>query len=425
MVIKRVISYFSKPIFLSTILCIFIFYSGLFLKNEYAISKRFSVISLIKAENINQISGILLTSPVKSSSGKTYSSKIQIIQVGDHNNNQSSASGIINILIPTNLVEAHFPGKLYTAATKGAFIYEAGGIYTFSGTNNSDYFTVSKCTSCFWKKNITGKIDYFRAICRLQFKRLMYSWKDGGGLLLALLSGAREYTDDLIKTAFKNAGLSHILALSGMHLSMFSSIAVFIGNRLKNKKISYGLKIITLVSFVWFAGFSPSLLRAFICNVLLLLTALANYEKPDMILILCFSFLLQSIISPGDITNLGFMLSYGALFGILIFNRLFLIIYDRILPKSLSVSFASSTSAQIFTAPISLNFFGAFCPIGIIATSVVSPIITVFIYSGLVLIILSLIFPFLAGVSGNFVNFLYTIIKFIVLFFSKAPRIEI
>jgi competence protein ComEC len=63
--------------------------------------------------------------------------------------------------------------------------------------------------------------------------------------------------------------------------------------------------------------------------------------------------------------------------------------------------------------------FGSFAPVGIIATSVVSPVVTIFIYSGLLFIIVSLIIPPLAIPSGIFINLEYTIIKFLISFFSR------
>ena len=83
-----------------------------------------------------------------------------------------------------------------------------------------------------------GKIQKSRAFCRLEFKRMMFSWGKAGGFLLALLSGSKEYLDiDLVEN-FKKSGLSHILALSGMHLSLLSGIAAFIGKKIGIKKIS-------------------------------------------------------------------------------------------------------------------------------------------------------------------------------------------
>ena len=139
-----------------------------------------------------------------------------------------------------------------------------------------------------------------------------------------------------------------------------------------------------------------------------------------MLSILCFSFLLQCAISPSDITNTGFMLSYGALSGILLTSRFFNRFYSKLTPKAIASSLSAATGAQTITAPISLKVFGTFSPIGIISATVVSPFVTVFIYSGLFLIILSLLFPVLAKPSGIFINLQYTVINSIVKFFARS-----
>ncbi len=411
------IKYFTKPVFLASLICIFFFYSGLF-----KIPEKRRLNSLLKTSQAICLSGNLLSTPVKNSSGKYYSANLNVQKLYSKSSS-SSAFGCIKVYIPSEMVESYFPGKLFSLAKKkGAFIYEAGANYTFHGKFSSDEFYVKECSSCNWPSTFLGKIDYFRALCRLHFKRLMYNWGKGGGLLLALLSGAKEYTESLTSDAFKNAGLSHILALSGMHLSMFSAISLFFGNLIGRKKITYIIRIIALIFFVWFAGFSPSLLRAFICALLSLLSTMNGNKKTDLLLILCFSFLLQSIISPSDIHNIGFIMSYGALAGIILSSSLFKYLYSKLFPNFISNSLAASSGAQIITAPISLKVFGSFAPIGIIATSIVSPLITIFIYSGLLLIVLSLIIPILEGPSGIFINFQYNIIKYLVLIFSRVPK---
>ncbi len=419
---------FSNPVFISVFILIILLYT-----RTVKVKDRNPYCSIVPQKDVVFLKGKLLSTPIKSSSGKTYSAVLSINSVGRQLNTGTSSSplmlsegsGKINILIPAEMVEAFYPGKLFSSAKrKGTFLWEAGGIYTVKGKTVSNQFLVSECKNAFFPENAYGKIDFFRALCRLQFKRLMYSWGNGGGLLLALLSGSKEYTEQTVTEAFRKSGLSHILALSGMHLSMFSGIAMFIGKKIKRKKLSFIIRTVAVILFVWFAGFSPSLLRAFICNCLLILSSLADNENPDMLSILCFSFLLQTVITPESLFNIGFILSYAALAGILIFNRLLTSLYVRFLPYYFTMSLSSSTSAQIFTAPISLKVFGCFCPIGIIATSIISPLITFFIYSGLALIILSLIFPFISTASGFFVNIQYNVIKLLVGFFSKCPAIS-
>jgi len=414
-------AYYKNSIFLAVLICIVSIYSGML-----PVKNNGRYYSILKKSEIKLLEGRLLSSPVKSSNGKTYSANFYYYYVQDNQNKKAAARGKLTLLIPCEMIEAFYPGKLYTAAKKnGAYLWEAGGNYRLYGQFRSEYFLVKECRAAYFGKSFFQRLDYFRALARLQFKRLMYSWGSAGGLLLALLSGAKEYTENEISTAFKNAGLSHILALSGMHLSMFSGIAIFAGKKIGRKKLTFIIRIIALIIFVWFAGFSPSLLRAFICSMLLLLASISNVKEPDMLIILCFSFLLQLILTPQSYNNAGFILSYGALAGILCFNKFFRKYLIKIIPGYFSASLSASFSAQIFTGPYSLKTFSSFAPAGIIATSIISPLISIFIYSGLALIILCLIFPFLVKASGIFLNFLYTIIKILVIFFSKFPKISV
>lgn len=417
-----------KPVFLSTLICIFVFYSGIF-----TIPDRNQPRSLIRRQDIVEISGKLISSPSKTGNGSYYNATLSLNSVSDACSLRSSARGRIKVFIPSELAEAYNPGKLFSSSKKNAdsgkadnslktLLFESGGQYTFRGRLTEKGFYISECSASCWPSTWRGRLAHLRALCRLHFKRLMYSWGNGGGLLLALLCGAREYTEEATQEAFRRAGLSHILALSGMHLSMFSTIAMFFGKRAGIKKLTFILRIITLIAFVWFAGFSPSLTRAFICAMLMIAAAIAGAQKPDMLSILCFSFLLQSAICPQDIQSVAFILSYGALAGILLTSRFFNRIYSKFCPLFISSSLSAASGAQTVTAPVSLKIFGSFSPIGIVSSTIVSPFITLFIYSGLALILLSLIFPFLSKASGIFINFQYTVITFIVNIFSLVPN---
>lgn len=406
----------KKSVFISSIFCAILIYSRLIIipqKNKFN--------SLFQENKISSIQGIITSSPVRTQNQKYYKTTINVFNV-KNDLMESQANGLIEIYIPSANVEAFFPGKLYTSVQNQLeHVYESGGIYTFEGKLIKGCFYVTRCVSSYWPCSIPGKISFYRAMCRLQFKRLMYSWKNAGGLLLSLLSGAREYLEQDIATSFRKAGLSHILALSGMHLSIFSGIAFIINKKIKSKRIFYIFKICSIILFVWFAGFSPSLLRAFIFSLLIIIASLSDCENIDILILFCLSFLIQVIISPNDVYNIGFILSYGALSGILLTSDFFKSKFNKFLPYYFSSSLGASCGAQMITMPISLFIFKSVCPIGIIATCFISPLITIFIYTGLILIVISLIFPFLSSTSGFFMNILYTIIKNGVKLFSLAP----
>ncbi|MCR4742058.1 MAG: ComEC/Rec2 family competence protein [Treponema sp.] len=417
--IKQKLEYFFNPIFLSVFICLLFFYLP---KNEINLGNNLK--SLVEKESITKIYCYIENSPSKVSSGKSYMCKARILEIQDKNGIKASAFGKVNLLIPSKMVEAYYPGKLYSLNKGKNFLYEAGAYFYFEGNLTGDFFNVKKCLDSFWPENIYGRVDYFRALCRLQFKRMTYAWGKAGALLLSLLSGSREYLDKKVGDIFRNAGLSHILALSGMHLSIFTSLAVFIGKKLKSKKATYILQLITLFLFVWFAGFSPSLLRAFIFSSLLFISLLAGYKKPDLLITLAFTFLLQVIISPEDIYSIAFKLSYGALTGILLFSDLINGFLEKLIPEKISSSISASTAAQLFTGPICIKAFGALYPIGIISSLFISPLISFFIILGLILIILTLLLPVLLPYSEFIMNILYNLIILITGTFAKAPRIN-
>ena len=105
------VEYLKKPIVLTVIICIVLFYSGIL-----QIPERNPFHSLFPKADVVNITGQVLSSPVKSSSGKTYSCKFSVKNVVSKGCGSSEAVGNITVYIPTEMVEAYFPGKLYSPA---------------------------------------------------------------------------------------------------------------------------------------------------------------------------------------------------------------------------------------------------------------------------------------------------------------------
>lgn len=267
-----------------------------------------------------------------------------------------------------------------------------------------------------------GTVAYFRGLCRLEFKRLLYGWGEAGGLLLALLSGSGEYTDTMVRDNFRKAGLAHVLALSGMHVAFVSGIILSLLGW-SGKYLSQVLAVPAVVLFVWFAGFTPSLLRALICALLGVYFRISG-TKVSMLKILCLSFFIHVVISSEDLLEISFMLSYLALAGILIIGPLVEPFFYRYFPALMASSFSASFGAQALTAPVTLGTFGYLVPGGIPASLVVSPLISIFFIAGVVCIVLAMVFPILTPMLGVIVKLLYTFAVIPVNFFSKIPALE-
>ena len=408
-----------NPVIISAFCCAVLIYSGLFVprtKNAF--------VSLMKLSAVKTAEGFIVSNPSKVIAGDSYFCDFEATAVCSGTGFRSQAHGNIRLLIPSSIIESLYPQKLYTVSGgRGGFLLDKGAYVSLSGSlsERETFFVVEKVDSCIWNDSLVGKILHFRALCRLQLRRLLCAWGKAGGLLIALLSGCREYTEENLFFAFRDAGLSHILALSGMHLTLIGGIVLFWGTKLLGKKSSQFLLIFFIIFFVWFAGASPSLFRAFLYSLVYFLCYILHIRKPSGLQVLCLVFLIHAYVFPEHLLQIAFMLSYAALAGILICSPVIKRFFLRFIIPLLKEPLAASVGAQLFTAPISLAFFGKIVPIGIIATLAVSPLITVFLYIGLLGIALCLFMPFLSEPFNGIMNMLYNIISHVVLFFAGFP----
>jgi competence protein ComEC len=297
---------------------------------------------------------------------------------------------------------------------------DSSGVFSKLQGDTVTFFAES-AESAWYDTTFHGKLAYFRALCRLTFKRILYAWGDAGGLFLALASGASEYTNADIAGLFKSAGLAHVLAISGMHLSIFSGLTRT-ATKKSGKRVSEILSIAMVCAFVWFAGFAPSLRRALI-SFLLSIFAKRMGKGAGMIEILAATFFIHFFIAPEELLAVSFILSYAGMVGILVLagfvNRLF----ARIPYCYGASSLSTSAGAFLATSPFSVLFWGYLTPISIISSVAVSPLVTVFMVAGIICVLASFLFPFLLFPLGSVMNAVYQCLALLMGIFAKAPPI--
>jgi competence protein ComEC len=390
---------------------------------------------VFKSQEVSSLECRLLSAPVKvGSKKKSYMVKAELLKAFKSDGGVSSANGVAQILLPLELCEIYQPGKLYSSwrGKKIDFLLDKGARCVFKvreGTkadaDGQIFFNAQSVLSCSFANDFFGGLQKIRALSRLHFTRLMYAWGCAGGLLLALLTGSRSYLEDESAQAFKLAGLSHILALSGMHLSLFSSIAFALGKRSVGKRLAPFLELCAICLFVWFAGKSPSLFRALLCSAAAIIFGLLRIPIKSSLNLLALVFIVHICAFPADMYELSFMLSYGALTGILAFNEFVTKPLLAALPSNAGKSLGQSVGAQALTMPICARFLGTLAPGGILSSAVVSQMVSIFIYLGLAFIIISFVFPFMAPICGGVLSFVYGWIKRAVLLFSMIPCVKL
>jgi len=216
-----------------------------------------------------------------------------------------------------------------------------------------------------------------------------FEGKIWGGLALALLVGIRDNLDENITLMYREAGLSYILALSGMHLAIIAAIIAFLLKKPLGFKAAAIAGAVIISLYCLFVGPMPSLVRSAIMYLLGILTILYALPKKSM-LILSLSFLIQIIITPSQGNTISFILSYLALIGILITSRQLNSLLAGKVPNFILQPFSMSFGAFTATAGICSFTFGTIAPVGIIASLAVIPLTTVFMTGSIIWLVLDL-----------------------------------
>jgi len=207
-----------------------------------------------------------------------------------------------------------------------------------------------------------------------------------GGLALALLLGIRDNLDNEFTAQYRNAGLSYILALSGMHLAIIAALISFLLKKPLGLNVSAVTGAVIIVLYCLLVGPMPSLNRSALMYVLGVLAILGALPKKAMS-VLSFSFLIQIIITPAAGNTLSFILSYVALLGILITGKAFASIFAGKVPDIVLQPLSLSVGAFLATAGICSYVFGMIAPLGIITGLAVVPLTTIFMIGSIIWLI--------------------------------------
>lgn len=184
-------------------------------------------------------------------------------------------------------------------------------------------------------------------------------------LIKALVTGNRTGLSPSIRQAFREAGASHLLALSGLHLGiiyvMISKLLSVMGRSPASDRIRSAATVLLCGFYTAVTGASPSLKRAFIF-IALRETAKMSGREPEAMNILNAALVIHLCITPHEIMSPGFQLSYLAVAGILAAAPRLKSAWqpeDALAGKIWDLA-SVSIGSQIFTAPVAFIHFGTF-----------------------------------------------------------------
>lgn len=224
------------------------------------------------------------------------------------------------------------------------------------------------------------------------------SSKDTGAILSALLLGERDYLPDQLRLDFKRIGISHILALSGMHLAILS-LGINAALKVFNVKKKIRLATISIFVLLYMAvtGFSLSVVRAGL--MLIISSLLFLFSRPkDSLTSLTVAVCIILLISPHAIFSISLQLSALATFGIIIMSEVTAKLKkptskkDKLL-RYLGISFLASVFAISSTMLVSAHTFKGISLLGPLTTLIFSLLAEIIMYLGCIMVLIGWLIP--------------------------------
>ncbi len=367
---------------------------------------------------------------------KTYKTILQITEVSDSANNKHYTDGKLLVYfkktpaaqkleIGDEILLALQPQKIESPKNPGQFNYAKflnyKSIFYQSYLQESEWMLIQKHKSLPFLRMSNNISSYVQSILKQYIPgKAHFTLADG------ILLGHRADIDLELYNAFAYTGILHILSVSGLHVGIIYGMLLFLLSFIpdKNRRIKIG-KFAFIFCFIWLftfvTGFSAACVRAAILFSLLNFGQLTK-EHTNNLNLLAGAALLQLLINPNNIFDIGFQLSYLAMLGLFIFTQpIYALFYSKY--KLIDWTWklwAASIGAQIFTVPLSIYYFGNFPTYFLFANIFAIPLSTLILWLSLSLLPLSII-PFAAKIIGwvdawvveLFIQFTY--------FFSHLP----
>jgi competence protein ComEC len=223
------------------------------------------------------------------------------------------------------------------------------------------------------------------------------------GLAKALLLGDGSSVDSSSKAAFSATGAIHVLAVSGMHVSLFAQILLmFMGifHRIFQKRVIQVICILVLWNYALLTGLSPSVVRSVTMFTMLQMAQFVGKDSPHNHSVLLCAFVMV-VFDPLCILDIGFQLSFLAVLGIFNFQKR---IEHWITPQNKIIRFLWSNTcvalaAQSLTLPLTLYYFHTFPNYFLLANIGVAVISVASMYLGFLYLFLCTV-PYLGAICA-------------------------
>lgn len=246
---------------------------------------------------------------------------------------------------------------------------------------------------------VTTTLDRSKTYFLQLRSRLLQRMEDQGltgdeyAVVAAMALGDKSALSRELKATYAVTGASHVLALSGLHLSIIYSLLSLLIVRRRWRMLSQLVCLLSIWAFVLLVGMSVSVVRSALMISIYALMSLGHRDKMS-VNTLAFTAIVMLMVQPLSLFDIGFQMSFMAVFSILvtmpIFERVFTqeFLMSHPVVKWLWAMVSVSCAAQLGVAPLIAYYFGRFSTYFLLTNLVVVPAATLILYLSLVVLIM-------------------------------------
>ena len=236
-----------------------------------------------------------------------------------------------------------------------------------------------------------SRFDRSKAFFLQQRAKLLQRFVDGGlgdeayAVVAAMVLGDKSALTKELKETYAVTGASHVLALSGLHLGIIYMLLSLLVTGRRWQMVTQLLTIIAVWVFVFLVGMSVSVIRAAVMLSVYALLSLGHRDKMS-VNTLAFTAIVMLVFNPRSLFDIGFQMSFMAVFSILLWMPVLENIHGRewLMEHRMFGWFwgmvSISISAQAGVAPLIAYYFGRFSTYFLFTNFIVVPAATLILW---------------------------------------------
>ncbi len=263
-----------------------------------------------------------------------------------------------------------------------------------------------------------GGLRYDESIRADAYKLLQASMgEENANICFAVLFGDKSFVDGDTKDLYNNVGIIHILTVSGLHVGFLVALLYFLLKKV-NKYIRFSVLFAVLLLYNILCGFTPSVLRASIMALVLLISKLSGREYDSLSSLSLAGFL---IILPQPLVALdtGFLMSFFSVAGIFLLNKRIFKLLSKVIPEKIATYIAISISAQIGITPFVASFFSTYNFLAVFANLFILPVFGFLFPLLFVSFVIGLVLPFMKFLF-HIIDWGFEVINYIAYIFGSS-----